>query len=93
MTVSILNYIESILWFSISMLLVLIACFNKEQAPYKKVMLVTSSFFLAFGVSDIIEAQTGAWWKPLELFFFKASCVAGFIGCFVWYHKLKREQT
>jgi hypothetical protein len=36
--------------------------------------------FVVFGVSDVIEAQTGAWWHPWWLFVMKALCVLGFLG-------------
>jgi hypothetical protein len=36
--------------------------------------------FVVFGVSDVIEAQTGAWWHPWWLFAMKALCVLGFLG-------------
>ena len=37
--------------------------------------------FFGFGISDLIEAQTGAWWEPIWLFFFKAACVLVFGTC------------
>jgi hypothetical protein len=38
--------------------------------------------FVVFGASDVIEAQTGAWWHPWWLFVMKALCVLGFLGAF-----------
>jgi hypothetical protein len=32
-----------------------------------------------FGVSDLVEAQTGAWWEPWWLFVMKAACVLVFV--------------
>ncbi len=34
-----------------------------------------------FGVSDVIEFFTGAWWKPPALIVFKAVCVTGIVFC------------
>jgi hypothetical protein len=33
--------------------------------------------FLAFGVSDLIEVSTGAWWRPPDLLAYKAVCLVG----------------
>ena len=35
--------------------------------------------FAVFGVSDLIEAETGAWWHPWWLFVMKAACVLCFL--------------
>ena len=32
----------------------------------------------AFGVSDLIEMRTGAWWRPPGLLVLKGSCLAAF---------------
>jgi hypothetical protein len=44
----------------------------------------TRQFFLAvfltgFGISDIVEIFTGAWWKPASLLLMKAACLAGLV--------------
>ncbi len=35
--------------------------------------------FAVFGVSDLIEVQTGAWWEPWWLLVMKAACVLVFL--------------
>ncbi|KZN39399.1 hypothetical protein N480_00790 [Pseudoalteromonas luteoviolacea S2607] len=50
---------------------------------YCKVSLCASITLIAFGVSDIIEASTGAWWRPLSLLFFKAGCVLTLLGSYI----------
>lgn len=32
--------------------------------------------FLIFGVTDLIERETGAWWRPWWLLMLKTACVA-----------------
>jgi hypothetical protein len=32
-----------------------------------------------FGISDLIESETGAWWEPWWLFVMKSLCVLGFL--------------
>jgi hypothetical protein len=43
--------------------------------------------FLAFGVSDLIEIQTGGWWRPWWLFALKAACVATLVAAFYRHHR------
>lgn len=35
--------------------------------------------FVVFGISDLIEAKTGAWWRPWPLLALKACCVVALI--------------
>jgi len=42
--------------------------------------------FLAFGVSDLVEIDTQAWWRPWWLLLWKASCIAGLVWLgWQWY--------
>lgn len=34
-----------------------------------------------FGVSDLVERQTGAWWRPWWLLVWKAVCLVSLMGC------------
>ena len=39
--------------------------------------------FVLFGLSDVVESSTGAWWRPWWLAVWKAGCVAAFIAVVV----------
>ena len=91
MLVEIFNLAEAGLWFIIAALLLQARLSNKTEAKYKKNLLVCGCFFIAFGISDLIEAKTGAWWQPIELFILKAVCVFGFVGCYIKYRRLKKS--
>jgi len=93
MTITTFNYLEASLWFAIASILFINAISRKKYIAYKKTMLISSACFLLFGVSDIIEAHTGAWWEPVELLVFKALCIIGFVFCFFSYLNIKRDQT
>ncbi len=67
------NYAEALLWFSIALVL---AVRLRMRWPWR--WLLPCAFAL-FGVSDLIEAQTGAWWEPWWLFVLKAACVLVFL--------------
>jgi hypothetical protein len=73
------NYCEAGLWFLIAIVL-LVRSRAVPQIPRRLGAIAAAAFFL-FGISDLIEAQTGAWWKPWWLFVLKAACVVGFGGC------------
>lgn len=47
--------------------------------------------FLLFGLSDIVEVQTGAWWRPWWLFLWKSACVLTMLGLLVTY--LRRRHS
>jgi hypothetical protein len=61
------------LWFVIALIL---AFRGHSQQPWRCLLPVA---FVVFGVSDLIEAQTGAWWEPWWLFVMKAACVLVFV--------------
>ena len=85
------NFIEAALWFVIAFVLCINALYVDKYADYKKVMLVASVCFLFFGVSDIIEAYTGAWWKPRGLLVLNISCVTGLALSFYAYRVIKSK--
>ena len=86
------NYIEAGLW-SVFALGFLGYSYKRDSPIAKRKNQITSLLFLLFGISDIVEVQTGAWWKPWWLFIWKTSCVLGFIVCFWHFLKIDRNQT
>jgi hypothetical protein len=76
------NYAESGLWFAIAAA-VLFRFGMTRVAVFAAITLVF------FGVSDIVEATTGAWWRPWWLFAWKTFCVATLAGVF-WAARKKR---
>ena len=51
---------------------------------------LSGALCVLFGVSDLVEARTGAWWRPWWLFFWKAVCLSGMAVCFL---KYRRDRT
>lgn len=64
------NDIESGIWISMAVVLAVL----RRGHPMSWLILVL------FGISDVVEAQTGAWWRPWWLLIWKGGCV----GYFVW---------
>ena len=49
--------------------------------------------FFFFGISDVIEARTGAWWRPLWLLVLKGACVIVLLVGFRNYYRIKKRAT
>ena len=58
----------------------------------RRILLIAATGFLAFAASDLIEAQTGAWWRPWWLVVLKGSCLATFLGCFIAWRKAQARE-
>ena len=46
-----------------------------------------------FGISDFIEARTGAWYRPPGLLLWKAACVAALLHCLFRYAALTKRNA
>ena len=68
------NYAEALIWFVVAGLLIVggISGSRLLRSPAWQ----ASVAFLVFGLSDLIEVRTGAWWRPWWLLVIKAACVA-----------------
>jgi len=73
------NVIEAIIWFALATWLLCLGL--KTRSHLKRTFLVFSVTLYVFGISDIIETQTGAWYRPLGLFLLKVVCVFFISGC------------
>lgn len=65
------NYGEAALWFVVSVL-AWKASVDRKHPRDGGVLMIT---FIAFGISDLVETTTGAWWRPWWLFVWKALCI------------------
>jgi hypothetical protein len=78
--VTVFNGCEAGLW---SLLAAFIGVrFRKSDAGLRRLSWMTAALLVAFAVSDVIEMQTGAWWRPVGLLILKGVCLA-LTGCFV----------
>ncbi len=62
----------------------------RERGAARKALLVLAAVVLAFGGSDLVEMQTGAWWRPWWLFAWKAACVLLMLWFFRKYFRLRK---
>lgn len=74
----IFNAFEAAWWFVLAALAAGFGRRAKGVTRGRQIALVI--FLAAFGVSDVIEVFTGAWWSPPALLVLKAVCLFGLIG-------------
>jgi hypothetical protein len=72
------NCIEAALWAVIGAGFIVHAL--RPRAANRIVAFVAAITFLAFGLSDVVETRTGAWWRPWWLVAWKGVCVVVFLA-------------
>jgi hypothetical protein len=85
------NVIEAALWFTVS--IVLLAKALRAEADLRGTFFILSAAFFAFSVSDLIESQTGAWWRPFWLLILKAGCIGVFVYGFRNHYKVIKRKN
>jgi hypothetical protein len=70
-----MNLGEAILWLSIAAICLLMMFFRKGV---RVDLFFAAIYFAAFGVSDLVERHTGAWYRPWWLLAWKGVCLVGF---------------
>ncbi|MBS3821812.1 MAG: hypothetical protein GVY16_02780 [Planctomycetes bacterium] len=68
-----LNLAEACLWIGIGGAFAV----TMRRPAWRGRKLLAAATFICFGVSDIVETQTGAWWRPWWLFAWKSILFAG----------------
>ncbi len=71
------NLVEAVLWLGFALTCAALAC--RAAGRRRRLGLILAVAFLVFSASDVIESQTGAWWRPWWLLVLKASCIAVFL--------------
>lgn len=84
-----LNYAEACVWAGMGVFVI----YRSIRSPHRKLGIVLSITLLAFGGSDVVEAQTGAWYDPWWLFVWKALCVLAFLICGTVYGRIRRRES
>ena len=83
MDIRIFNYIEAGLWFAISAAIFIVSSLRSMSTKKKSNATLAAGAFLAFGVSDLIEARTGSWWNPPALLALNIACVVVLTICLI----------
>ena len=66
------NFVESVFWMGLGVGLVV---YDFKKSKGGVVLKVLGGVFVLFGVSDIVEVYSGAWWRPWRLLAWKVCCV------------------
>jgi len=81
------NYIEGVFWTIVGIVLAIAG--QRANRTYRVLSIVASSVLIVFGISDFVEAQTGAWWRPLWLLGWKALCLLILAWCYWKYRRIR----
>lgn len=83
------NRAEAVVWFLFAAL-----CFGKalrSTTKSRRPLLALTVALVAFGISDLIEARTGAWWQPWWLLVLKGTYLAAIVLGFLSYQRVKKR--
>jgi hypothetical protein len=81
------NQIEGVFWIAIAGI-VAVAGLRSHCGRRRLLAGIAAGLFVLFGISDFVEAQTGAWWEPVWLLVWKGLCLGGFLVCLVSYKRI-----
>jgi hypothetical protein len=82
------NAFEAAVWWVLGVCVLTAAL---RQTGQRRNIVIVGVILILFGVSDVVEISTGAWWRPWWLFVWKAFCVL--ILCWQWYAYRKRRSA
>ncbi len=78
------NAIEAVVWWVLGLCMLTAAVWKK---PQRRNIIIVGIILILFGLSDIVEISTGAWWRPLWLLAWKAFCAATLFWHLYAYYK------
>ena len=85
------NLGEAALWGLMAAYFLLRFC--RANGALRRVFGSLAIAFFLFGISDLIEARTGAWWRPAWLLVLKGGCVIVLLAGFRNYYRVKKRAS
>ena len=86
----IFNLIEALFWAGAA---VGVLIFSKPLPDKRrKIAYFAAATFFLFGISDLVEIHTGAWWRPVWLLLFKGLCIGALTVCWMCYRKSRLDK-
>jgi len=76
------NSIEAFLWFGLALVIAIRSFYYKKTT---KSGVIAFFALILFAFSDLVEAKTGAWWRPWWLLLWKVSCLCAMALSFFLY--------
>jgi hypothetical protein len=89
-TFALSNRFEAAFWALIGIGMAIAAV--RQRGIVRRDCVIAAITFAIFGGSDLVEATTGAWWRPWWLFAWKAVCALVFVVLFARYLHRKKEK-
>lgn len=89
---AVFNGLEALFWMVVA---VTVYRNSRSQPRDAGIGRIAAIWFALFGVSDLFEMYTGAWWRPWPLLLLKGACVTALVVCGVLYrqrHRRRRPQ-
>ena len=83
------NYAEAVLWMAIGAYVIVRA---RRRGGIRPLHAVLAAALVLFGVSDLVETDTGAWWRPWWLLVWKGTCLLVFLIVFLVFRKQRRVE-
>lgn len=81
---AIFNSLEAIFWMTVG---VIVFWKSRTIGHEARMGIITAVWFFLFGISDIFEAFTGAWWRPWPLMAMKGTCILALLICGIIYRR------
>ena len=81
------NAVEAAFWIAMGGVL----AFRTRSMParFRRLSGVAAIALICFGITDVIEVFTGAWYEPVALLAFNAICLATLLGCLLRYRAIR----
>src|SRR5687768_9334890 len=84
------NHLEAAFWIVVAVGFAAAAV--RRNGPVRRRCWIAAVTFLLFGTSDLVEAETGAWYRPVWLLVWKAGCLGVIAWLLVGYVRLRRSR-
>ena len=75
------NNAEAVLWLTLGVG-VLLGALLRPPATARRWRLALAVTLLLFGLSDVVETRTGAWWRPWWMLLWKGGCLLAFVSLY-----------
>lgn len=77
------NWFEAAFWLLLAIVVVVVGVRRARagRSRHPRLHAVAGPTLAIFGISDIVEVYTGAWWEPWWLLLMKGTCLAVLVGC------------
>ena len=82
------NYIEAGFWTCIGIGFAIAAL--KQTGITRRHCWIAAIDFVLFGISDLVESTTGAWYRPWWLLFWKGLCLLVFAWLLIQYLRTRK---